>query len=92
MELKQLFRQSVSVCYHSIDVSDMIIIWKSDYLVETIECLREIYLQDQIGDLHTICSFTQSKIVKEDQDEIIPYISLRFGVKDAERAQDFFQK
>lgn len=78
------------VCYHSIDVSDMILIWKSDYLVETLKCLREIYLLDQIGDLHTICSFTPNSIVSTKQDEEIPYVSFRFGVKDAKYAQDFF--
>lgn len=80
-------------CYHSIDVSDMVIIWKSDYLVEALECLQKMYLMSQIGDLHTICSISiGDDVLTRDQNEIIPYTSLRLGVKDAEMAKNFFDK
>lgn len=81
-----------AVCYHSIDASDLIIIWKTDYLVKALDCLQKVYILDPIGDLHTICSFSLNSQSDLERDEEIPYISLRFGVKDAKLAHFFLEK
>lgn len=77
--------------YHSIDLSDMVIIWKTNYLNKAMECLKQVYAADVIGDMHTICAFTHHDFASTDEgDDRLDYVSFRFNVKDADAAKCFF--
>lgn len=80
-----------AVFYHSIDLSDMVIIWKTDRLSDVMKCLKEVYLANTIGNMHTICSFSMNTDVSsENEEEAIDYVSFRFSVKNAYAADRFF--
>ena len=78
--------------YHSIDLSDMVIIWKTDYLNEVMKCLKQVYMANVIGSMHTICSFSVKKSVcrKYQDEELLDFVSFRFSVKNANAASCFF--
>lgn len=80
----------LAACYESINLSDMVVIWKSDSLLAIMEKLNLLYQCDEIGDLRTTCSFPLSENhLPQMEEECIPYVSFRFGVSSAKEAFRF---
>ncbi len=79
-----------AACYQSINLSDMVVIWKSDSLLAIMEKISALYQYEEIGDLRTTCGFSfpegQSPKI---QPEEIPYVSFRFGVRNMKEAFRF---
>lgn len=79
-----------AACYQSINLSDMVVIWKSDSLLAIMEKLNLLYQYNEIGDLRTTCSFPLSENHSPQMEaECIPYVSFRFGVSSAKEAFRF---
>lgn len=77
-------------CYQSMNLSDMVVIWKSDSMLAIMEKLNLLYQYKEIGDLRTTCSFPLSaELSPETENEHIPYVSFRFSVNDAKEAFRF---
>lgn len=82
-------KRVLASCYQSMDLSDMVVIWKGDSLVSLLSCLSKLYLCDNIGDLHSICSFPFPTVSVDDLDERIPYVSFRFSTRNTGAANSF---
>lgn len=79
-----------AACYQSINLSDMVVIWKSDSVLAIMTILNRLYHDEEIGDLRTICSFPPlTNLPSPLKDERIPYVSVRFGVSSAKDAARF---
>lgn len=82
-------KQIRAFCYQSMDLSDMVVVWKADSMVSLLSCLSQLYLCENIGDLHSICSFSFPTAPTDDLDEKIPYVSFRFSTRDTSAANHF---
>lgn len=82
-------KQVRAFCYQSMDLSDMVVVWKANSLVSLLRCLSQLYLCKNIGDLHSICSFPCPTTPTDDSDESIPYVSFRFSTRDTSAASSF---
>lgn len=82
-------KQVRAFCYQSMDLSDMVVVWKANSLVSLLSCLSQLYLCENIGDLHSICSFQFPTAPTDDSDESIPYVSFRFSTRDTSAANSF---
>lgn len=84
-------RDVYTACYRSLHLSDMVVIWKSDSLVDLLERLHQLYRDHRIGDLRTVCSFRFSpagETLPFAEDEI-PYAMVSFCVKDSAAVDEF---
>lgn len=74
------------LCYHSMDLSDMVVIWKTNRLPEALKRIEKLHRERIVGDLHTICSFRRDSDMEKSKEFLkspIPYVSFRFGVRDS---------
>ncbi len=80
----------LAACYQSINLSDMVVIWKSDSLLAIMEKINALYQYEEIGDLRTTGGFPLSgKHSPQMKAERIPYVSFRFGVRNMKEAFRF---
>lgn len=80
--------------YQTMNLSNMVIVWKSNSLTAILKNLRRVYGSKEIGSLHTISSFQFSKIgpmvpEPDEETEDIPYVSVRFATRDRKAAGEF---
>lgn len=81
-----------AACYQSLNLSDMIVIWKSNSLLTLMNRLYQLYKNSDIGDLRTICSFPfPQKFPLISEEEKIPYVSFSFGVRNSGAVAEFTQ-
>ncbi len=87
-------RDAYAACYRSLHLSDMVIIWKSDSLVNLLEQLHQLYRDPQIGDLRTVCSFRFSCAgeISPFAEEKIPYAMVSFCVRDSAAVDEFTRR
>lgn len=84
-------RDVYAACYRSLHLSDMVVIWKSDSLIDLLERLHRLYWDPRIGDLRTVCSFRfprGEETVRFGEDEI-PYAMVSFCVRDSAAVDTF---
>lgn len=97
--LKEAFRTYNGLAwmfYHTLNLSDLVIVWKSNTLNGILEAIQVLYQHPAIGDLHTIPAISFSDIDKQVDlpdinKEYIPRIIARYIVRDANYARKFFQ-
>ena len=68
------------LCYRSIDLSDMVVIWKSNHLPDALDRVDRLCSEPSVGDLHTICSFRRG-LDPAALTGKIPYASFRFNIR-----------
>ena len=81
--------------YHSITLSDLVILWKSDSILAIIEAIEQMYCAPMMGDLHSIPTIRADSITKTNgaptiNEEKLPQITIRYLVRSAKAAHDFF--
>lgn len=89
---KRVIRRNVyAACYRSLHLSDMVVIWKSDSLIDLLECLHHLYRDPRIGDLRTACSFhfPQGEGTVHFGNDEIPYVRMSFYVRDSAAVDEF---
>lgn len=82
--------------FHTLNLSDLVILWKSDSLGAILRAIKMLYQQPVIGDLHTIPAILLSSILKNAgapsmKAERIPIVITRYLVRNTCRTGDFFQ-
>lgn len=86
-----------AVCYHTMELSDLVVVWKSDSLVTLLKELRSLYQDPLIGDMDTFVAinyqFLQNQEWKNsplgaDNGQTI-YVSTRYVVRSVEQKRLF---
>ena len=82
--------------YRSIALSDLIIIWKSASILAILRAIQKVYYFSMTGDLHSIPAILKNSILGEDtapsiQREELPQVTIRYLVKNAHAAFEFFK-
>lgn len=94
------------VFYHTLELSDLVIIWKADTVTAVLSQIQALYRQPFIGDLNTFCGIGYAPLRKmcvpqdapdwsgglPDASACIPYVAMRFIVKDPEKPGEVFQE
>lgn len=86
------------IFYHTLELSDLVILWKADSMAEILACMQMLYFQPFIGDLNTFCGISYTALerksnIQHDQaaiGPIIPRVSMRFLVRDAQKPPKVF--
>lgn len=88
------------VAYQTMNLSDLVIIWKSSSICNILESIQALYHHPHIGDLHTIPGVLHTCVQRaaagidlcpEPVDERIPFVHTRYLVQDAHAAATFFR-
>ena len=87
-------RDVYAACYRSLHLSDMVVIWKSDSLMDLLKNLHELYRDSRIGDLRTACSFhfPQGEEASHFGEDVIPYVRMSFCVRDSAAVGGFTKR
>lgn len=87
-------RDVYAACYRSLHLSDMVVIWKSDSLMDLLKRLHELYRDPRIGDLRTACSFCfpQGEGASHFGEDKIPYVRMSFCVRNSAAVDEFTQR
>lgn len=86
------------IFYRTLELSDLVIIWKSDSVAAILERMQELYQQPFIGDLNTFCGIGYSALTEAYEKDgaakspEIPRISMRFNTKSAQKSQLVFDE
>ena len=89
-------RNQVSwVLYHSITLSDLIILWKSDSILAIMNAIQQVYYAPMAGDLHSIPTIRCDSILGDERaprivSEELPQVTIRYLVRNAQAAYNFF--
>lgn len=83
-----------AICYQSLDLSDMVVLWNSDSLREVLGQLQRLYQHPSVGNMRTLCGFssTTSQNREAADQSLIPYVSFRFCVNNADAVEDFTRR
>ena len=82
--------------YRSIALSDLIIMWKSASILAILRAIQKVYYFSMTGDLHSIPAILKNSILGEGtapsiQREELPQVTIRYLVKNAHAAFEFFK-
>lgn len=85
------------VIYETLNLSDLIILWKADSLNAILDAIHFLYIQPEVGDLHTIPAIRFDTVCGDLQSpqavkEYIPRVISRYLIKDPYNAKEFFQE
>lgn len=88
------------VYYRTLELSDLVIIWKADSIVAILERLQELYRQPFIGDLNTFCGIgydaLEEAYVQGQQTAAfgpeVPRISMRYITRSAQKSHLVFEE
>ena len=84
------------VCYHTLNLSDAVILWKSDGLTPILEAILTLCHLPQVGDLRTVPAVFVPTLLQEPQapvpqSETLPLLLTRYLVRSAYWAGQYFQ-
>ncbi len=92
--------------YHTLELSDLVVIWKSNSIDAVLRQLQILYRLPFIGDLNTFCGIDYTPLKKmynphealewtgklPDEKATIPYVAMRLVTKDPEKPMLVFQE
>ena len=93
--LPQSSQQLSWVCYHTLNLSDAVILWKSDGLMPILKAIRTLYYLPQVGDLRTVPAVFVPTLLQgcdapTPQEEVLPLVLTRYLVRSAHWAGQYF--
>lgn len=83
-------------CYHTLNLSDIVILWKADTLGAIFRAIQLLYRLPRVGDLHTIPAILFSSLLEESsapktRAEQIPLVLTRYLVRNTHSADKYFK-
>lgn len=82
--------------YHTLNLSDAVILWKSNSLLEILQAIQVLYHLPRVGDLRSVPTISLHTILEEAgapaaQEETLPLVLTRYLVRSAHWAAQYFQ-
>ena len=82
------------VCYHTMELSDLALIWKADHIGDILTLLQRLYQIDSFGDLNTFPSVNHRCVENPSPAHFsnppLLHISMQYAVKDFSQADLYF--
>lgn len=87
------------ICYHTMELSDLVVIWRSDSLYEMFQEIHALYQMPEVGDISTFCAIDPEYIRQfKDQSQMLSvdpgkkvFVSARYVVRDEREAGAYLQ-
>lgn len=87
------------VCYRTMDLSDLVVVWRSDSMHDIFQAIHELYQMEEVGDMSTFSTISQDFInAFTDGDTLNPddgrefFASARYVVRSARESYDYLQQ
>ena len=83
------------VFYRTLELSDLVVIWKANTMLAILQRVQELFYQPYIGDLNTFCGINYQQVEKKalhNENYTVPHVAMRFIIRDVSLAEKTFQK
>lgn len=84
----RLGKQVIYMYYRSLELSDIILITKSDSVEALLSCIGKLYTLEEAGDIYSYYCISGSEVKRAVDNDSIPLISTRFAVRSASACHD----